>query len=101
MQDLQLREGQAVRVFQKVVEGKRERNVPFAGRILKVRGSGANKTITVKQTLEGIDVEKIFPIALHTITKIEIVEEKKKQTAPKRKSSGAKKTAKKSPRAKK
>lgn len=78
MQDIpQLREGQTVRVFQKVAEGKRERNVPFVGKLLKVRGSGVNKTITVRQNLEGVDVEKIFPIALPTITKIEIIEEKK------------------------
>lgn len=85
-----LREGQNIRVFQKIVEGKRERNVPFTGVILKVRGIGVNKMITVKQTLENIDVEKIFPLALPTITKIEVVEEKKVM----RKSSAGKKSRK-------
>lgn len=75
---LQLREKMQVRVYQRLVEGKRERNVPFVGVVQKVRGSGPNKTITVKQILEGVEVEKIFPIALPTITKIEIVEEKPK-----------------------
>ena len=74
----QLREGKTVRVLQKVIEGKRERNVPFIGKILKVRGAGENMTITVRQNLEGIDVEKIFPVALPTLVKIELVEEKKK-----------------------
>ena len=78
MQDLpQLREGQIISVFQKVVEGKRERNIPFIGKLLKVRGIGVNKTITVRQNLEKIDVEKIFPLALPTITKIEVVEQVK------------------------
>lgn len=78
MQDLpQLREGQIVRVFQKIAEGKRERNVPFMGKLLKVKGSGINQTITVVQMLEGIGVEKIFPTALPTITKIEVVEQVK------------------------
>ncbi len=82
MQDLpQLREGQNVRVYQKITEGKRERNVPFIGKVLKVRGSGVNQTITVAQILEGIGVEKIFPTALPTITKIEIIEEKPKSTS--------------------
>ena len=85
MLDLKLREGQNVRVFQKIVDGKRERNVPFVGRVMKVRGSGVNKTITIKQHLEGVDVERIFPIASPTLTKIEIVEETKKKTATKRK----------------
>ena len=87
----ELREGQIVRVFQKFTEGKRERNVPFMGRLLKVRGIGVNKTITVKQNLEGVDVEKIFPLALPTITKIEILEEKK---VKKGKSGGSKKAKK-------
>jgi len=72
-----LREGQTIRVFQKMTEGKRERNVPFMGKLLKVRGSGINQTITVKQHLEGIDVEKIFPVLLPTITKIEVIEQVK------------------------
>lgn len=96
MNDLQLREGMNVRVFQKITEGKRERNVPFVGKILKVRGSGINRTITVMQILEGIGVEKIFPTALPTITKIEIVEEEKKQISPKGKRTRSKKTATKS-----
>jgi len=76
--DLQLREGMNVRVFQRIVEGKRERNVPFVGKLKKVRGAGFNRMITVAQMIEGVEVEKIFPTALPTITKIEIVEEKKK-----------------------
>ena len=85
MDDLQLREGQNVRVTQKIIEGKRERSVPFLGRLMKVRGSGINKTITVKQNLEGVDVERIFPIASPTLIKIEIVEEKKVKTRTSRK----------------
>ena len=73
----QLREGQQVRVFQKMTEGKRERDVPFTGKLLKVRGIGVNQTITIRQNLEGIDVDKIFPTALPTITKIEVVEQVK------------------------
>src|SRR5690242_7692983 len=76
--NLPIREKMQIRVYQHIVEGKRERNVPFAGIVQKVRGSGVNKTITVKQLLEGVEVEKIFPLALPTITKIEIVEEKPK-----------------------
>src|SRR3990167_10379391 len=71
----QLREGQKIRVFQRLTEGKRERNVPFAGKLLKVRGIGTNQTITVRQNLEGVDVDKIFPTALPTITKIEVLEQ--------------------------
>lgn len=76
----QLREGQTLRVFQKVTEGKRERNVQFTGRVLKVRGAGMNQMITVRQNLEGIDVDKIFPTALPTLTKVEIIEQARSLT---------------------
>ena len=72
--NLQIREGQTVRVFQRLVEGKRERNVPFQGIVKKVRGTGVNKTITVNQFLEGVEVEKIFTLAAPSITKVEIVQ---------------------------
>lgn len=77
---LNIREGQNIKIIQKVIEGKRERNIPFTGKVIKVRGIGVNKTITVKQTLEGIDVERIFPIASPTISQMQIIEEKKRET---------------------
>ncbi|MDP2649417.1 MAG: 50S ribosomal protein L19 [bacterium] len=80
MQNLQIREGQSVQVFQKVVDGKRERNVAFTGKVLKVRGIGINKSITVKQLLDGIEVERIFPLGSPTISEIKIIEEKEKKT---------------------
>src|SRR3989344_3839833 len=94
----QLREGQLFRVSQKMTEGKRERNVPFIEKLLKVRGIGVNQTITIRQNLEGIDDDKIFPTALPTITKIEIVEQVKSlikgQAAKPKKSKKARKSAK-------
>jgi large subunit ribosomal protein L19 len=73
----QLREGQSVRVFQKIKEGKRERNVPFTGKLIKVRGVGSNRMITVRQTLGGVDVDKIFPVLLPSLTKIEVLTQTK------------------------
>ena len=94
----QLREGQQVRVFQKMTEGKRERNVPFTGKLLKARGIGVNQTITIRQNLEGIDVDKIFPTALPTITKIEVMEQVKSlikgQLVTRRKTKKTRKSAK-------
>ena len=84
--NLQIREGQTVRVFQKLVEGKRERNVPFQGLVKKVRGAGVNKSITVNQFLEGVEVEKIFTLAAPSITKVEIIEVKEKKKKTKRSS---------------
>jgi large subunit ribosomal protein L19 len=88
--NLPIREKNTVSVFQKLVEGKRERNVPFTGVVQKVRGSGINKTITVKTILEGVEVEKIFPIASPSITKIEIIEDKKTSKKGKKRSKSSK-----------
>lgn len=95
MQDIpQLREGQLIRVFQKITEGKRERNVPFEGKLIKVHGAGLNRMITVRQNLEGIDVDKIFPTALPTITKIEVLEQVRSLVKGQPKKAKSKKTRK-------
>lgn len=66
--------GQKVRVHQRIQEGKKERVQIFEGVILKTKGSTPiTKTITVYKETNGVGVEKIFPIALPTIEKIEIV----------------------------
>lgn len=100
--NLPIREKMQVRVFQRIVEGKRERLVPFVGIVQKVRGAGVNKTITVKQILEGVEVEKIFPLALPTIIKVEVIEvvKKKKPTRGKSSSTPKKSTPKKSSKVK-
>lgn len=72
-----IREGKLIRVSQKILEGKKERIVNFQGRVLKVRGKDENKTITVRQTLDGVEVDRIFPVSSPTITKFAVVEETK------------------------
>lgn len=75
------REGQYVKVYQKITDAKKERIVPFQGKITKVKGAGSNTMITVETVLEAIAVERIFPISSPTLTKIEIlvVKESKKK----------------------
>jgi len=75
-----LREGKLAKVVQKVIDGKKERAVSFIGRVIKVKGAGENQTITLRQTLEGIEVDRIFPVMSPTITSIALVEEKKSAT---------------------
>lgn len=71
------KKGDMVKVSQKIVEGKKERVVPFQGQIINIRGIGDNKAITVKQEIDGVDVERIFPIMSPTITSITFVQDKK------------------------
>ena len=69
-----LRTGYQVKVHQKIKEGEKERTQIFEGLIINHNsGNGAGKTITVRKEVEGIGVEKIFPIASPNVLKIEIV----------------------------
>lgn len=75
-----LKPGMTVKVHQKILEeGKggetKERIQVFEGMILAIKGVGVSKTITVRKISEGIGVEKIFPLQLPTIIKIEPVKQ--------------------------
>lgn len=80
-----LKEGIFVKVIQKVIEGKKERLVPFTGKLTKIKGAAHNQMITVQNALEGVLVERIFPVSSPTITKIEVLVEKKQSKKQKRK----------------
>lgn len=70
--------GMTVRIYQKIKElnakgQEKEREQYFEGMITaRKHGRQTGATITVAKTSEGVGVEKIFPINLPTITKIEI-----------------------------
>ncbi|MFH1427506.1 MAG: 50S ribosomal protein L19 [Patescibacteria group bacterium] len=81
-----LKPGMTVRIYQKIKElnikgEEKERVQYFDGLIIALKhGKEAGATITVRKISDGIGVEKIFPLSLPTITKIEI----KKQAKVKR-----------------
>ena len=66
--------GMVVKVHQKIKEGEKERTQIFEGLIINGNsGQGSSKTITVRKEVEGIGVEKIFPLSSPNVTKIEVV----------------------------
>ena len=73
-----LKPGMTVRIHQKIKEQnikgeEKERIQYFEGMIIaKKHGAEKGGTITVRKVSLGVGVEKIFPINLPTITKIEI-----------------------------
>ena len=63
--------GDDVAVHFKVVEGDKERIQVFRGLCIQKRGSGINKTFTVRKMSGGVGVERIFPMYSPMIQKIE------------------------------
>ena len=65
--------GDTVKVSVRIVEGNKERIQAFEGTIIKKRGSGVGKTITVRKTFQGVGVERVFPVYSPRIEKIAVI----------------------------
>ena len=69
----ELKTGYTVKIHQKITEGEKTRVQVFEGLIIKItHGQGIEKNMTVRKIVEGIGVEKVFPVHSTTITKIEV-----------------------------
>lgn len=70
--------GDEVKVFQKIKEKDKEKIQVFEGVIIaKKHGKEIGATITVRKVIGGVGVERIFPLHLPTIEKIEITRRSK------------------------
>ncbi len=78
----EIKAGYTIRVHQRIKEGGKERVQAFEGLVIKVgHGEGSEKTITVRKIVQGIGVEKTFPIHSPNITKIEVKKKAKVRRA--------------------
>ena len=64
--------GDTVNVHYRVREGEKERIQQYEGVVLSERGSGPNKTFTVRKMSGSIGVERIFPLNSPFIAKVEV-----------------------------
>lgn len=64
--------GDTVNVHYRVREGEKERIQQYVGVVINERGSGANKTFTVRKMSGNVGVERIFPLYSPFIAKIEV-----------------------------
>lgn len=68
-----LKVGNTVKVHVRIKEGNKERIQVFEGIIIKVQGTGVNKTFTVRKISYGVGVEKTFLIHSPLVEKVELV----------------------------
>src|SRR5579872_3807942 len=62
--------GDIVQVHQKISEGDKTRIQIFEGTVLGIKGRGENKMYTVRKVVEGVAVEKIYPVSSPSIEKV-------------------------------
>jgi len=62
--------GDNITVNYKIIEGGKERIQGFRGDVIKLQGSGATVTFTVRKISDGIGVERLFPLLSPNIDSI-------------------------------
>ncbi|MEL4454286.1 50S ribosomal protein L19 [Lutimonas vermicola] len=64
--------GDTITVYFEIKEGVKTRTQFFKGVVIQRRGSGSSETFTIRKMSGTIGVERIFPINLPAIQKIEV-----------------------------
>ena len=64
--------GDTITVYYEIKEGEKTRTQFFKGVVIQRRGSGATETFTIRKMSGAIGVERIFPINMPAIQKIEV-----------------------------
>lgn len=64
--------GDTITVYYEIKEGGKSRTQFFKGVVIQRKGSGASETFTIRKMSGIIGVERIFPVNLPAIQKIEI-----------------------------
>ena len=64
--------GDTITVYYEIKEGDKTRTQFFRGVVIKRRGSGATETFTIRKMSGTVGVERIFPINMPALQKIEV-----------------------------
>ena len=78
----EIRPGDTVKIQQRIKEGDKERLSAFEGLVIACKhGKGISGTFTVRKVVDGIGVERIFPLHSPVIAKVEILRRSKVRRA--------------------
>ncbi|MEN1783910.1 MAG: 50S ribosomal protein L19 [Bacteroidota bacterium] len=64
--------GDTITVYYEIKEGEKTRTQFFKGVVIQRRGSGATETFTIRKMSGIVGVERIFPVNMPALQKIEI-----------------------------
>ena len=64
--------GDTITVYYEIKEGNKTRTQFFRGVVIQKRGSGTSETFTIRKMSGTVGVERIFPVNLPSIQKIEV-----------------------------
>jgi len=64
--------GDTITVYYEIKEGEKTRTQFFRGTVIQRRGTGSSETFTIRKMSGTVGVERIFPVNLPAIQKIEV-----------------------------
>ncbi len=64
--------GDQVDVYQKILEGEKERTQVFGGLVISRKGEGMREMFTVRRIVQGEGVERTFPLNSPKIAKVDV-----------------------------
>ena len=64
--------GDTITVYYEIREGEKVRTQFYRGVVIQIKGTGLSKTFTIRKMSGEVGVERIFPINLPALQKIEV-----------------------------
>ena len=64
--------GDTITVYYEIKEGEKTRTQFFKGVVIQRRGSGATETFTIRKMSGTVGVERIFPVNMPALQRIEV-----------------------------
>ena len=69
----EIRIGDKVRVFMRIIEGSRQRSQVFEGVVIARHRGNNRESITVRKQSYSVGVERVFPLHAPSVEKVEVV----------------------------
>ena len=64
--------GDTITIYYEIREGEKVRTQFYRGVVIQIKGTGLSKTFTIRKMSGTVGVERIFPMNLPTLEKIEV-----------------------------